>query len=146
LLSFVLILFLRDLRVDQVRIRLVLHDRIRPSGIIRRASADNGTRGHRPLNVEKSLNSLSLEMIDLLLERLSVWASDPGVAFVVLEAAGEKAFCAGADLHNLHRTMVEHHASPQRDDIRGNTYALAFCGARLDYLIQSKRCCAGGRS
>ena len=33
--------------------------------------ADNGARaGIARLNVEKSLNSLSLEMIDLLLERL----------------------------------------------------------------------------
>jgi enoyl-CoA hydratase/carnithine racemase len=102
--------------------------------------ADNGARaGIARLNSERSLNSLSLDMIDLLLERLSVWASDPGVAFVVLEAAGEKAFCAGADLHNLHRTMVEHRASPQRDDIRGNAYALAFFSReyRLDYLIHT---------
>jgi enoyl-CoA hydratase/carnithine racemase len=102
--------------------------------------ADNGARaGIARLNVEKSLNSLSLEMIDLLFERLSAWATDPGVAFVVLEAAGEKAFCAGADLHNLYRTMVEHHASAQRDDIRSNAYALAFFSReyRLDYLIHT---------
>ena len=60
--------------------------------------ADNGARaGVACLNVEKTLNSLSLEMIDLLLERLSAWATDPGIAFVVLEGAGEKAFCAGAE-------------------------------------------------
>lgn len=102
--------------------------------------ADNGARaGIARLNVEKSLNSLSLEMIDLLFERLSVWAADPGIAFVVMEAAGEKAFCAGADLHNLYRTMVEHHASARRDDIRGNAYALAFFSReyRLDYLIHT---------
>lgn len=101
---------------------------------------DNGARaGVARLNAEKSLNSLSLDMIDLLFERLSAWAVDPGVAFVILEAAGEKAFCAGADLHSLHRTMLEHHASPQRGDIRGNAYALAFFSReyRLDYLIQT---------
>jgi len=78
-------------------------------------------------------------MIDLLFERLSAWAADPGVAFVVLEAAGEKAFCAGADLHKLYSTMVDHHASAQRDDIRGNAYALAFFSReyRLDYLIHT---------
>jgi enoyl-CoA hydratase/carnithine racemase len=102
--------------------------------------ADNGARaGVARLNAERSLNSLSLEMIDLLFERLSAWAADAGVAFVVLEAAGEKAFCAGADLHSLYRTMVEHHASTQRNDIRGNAYALAFfCREyRLDYLIHT---------
>src|SRR5258708_6835305 len=102
--------------------------------------ADNGARaGVARLNVEKSLNSLSLEMIDLLFERLSVWATDPGIAFAVLEAAGEKAFCAGADLHSLYRTMLEHHASAQSNDIRGNAYALAFFSReyRLDYLIHT---------
>lgn len=102
--------------------------------------AVNGARaGVARLNVEKSLNSLSLEMIDLLFERLSTWAADPGIAVVVLEAAGEKAFCAGADLHHLYRTMVEHHVSAQRDDIRGNAYALAFFSReyRLDYLIHT---------
>src|SRR5256885_1152596 len=101
---------------------------------------DNGARAVvARLNAEKSLNSLSLEMIDLLFERLSAWAADPGVAFVVLEAVGEKAFCAGADLHKLYSTMVEHHASARRDDIRGNAYALAFFSReyRLDYLIHT---------
>jgi enoyl-CoA hydratase/carnithine racemase len=102
--------------------------------------ADNGARaGVACLNAEKTLNSLSLEMIDLLFERMSVWATDPGIAFVVLEGTGEKAFCAGADLHSLYRTMVEHHGSPLRDDIRGNAYALAFFSReyRLDYLIHT---------
>ena len=102
--------------------------------------AYNGARvGVARLNSEKSLNSLSLEMIDLLFEHLSAWAADAGIAFVVLEAAGEKAFCAGADLHSLYRTMVEHHASTQQDDICGNGYALAFFSReyRLDYLIHT---------
>ncbi len=102
--------------------------------------ADNGARaGVARLNVERTLNSLSLEMIDLLFERMSVWATDPGIAFVVLEASGEKAFCAGADLHNLYRTMLQHHGSAQRDNIRGNVYALDFfCREyRLDYLIHT---------
>ena len=78
-------------------------------------------------------------MIDLLSSGMSLWATDPGIAFVVLEGAGEKAFCAGADLHNLYRTMLEHHASAQRDDIRGNGHALDFfCREyRLDYLIHT---------
>ena len=102
--------------------------------------ADNGARaGVARLNVEKSLNSLSLEMIDLLFERLSAWAADPGIAFVILEAAGEKAFCAGADLHSLYRTMVEQHSSARDDDICGNAYAVAFFSReyRLDYLIHA---------
>ncbi len=102
--------------------------------------AANGARiGIARLNAEKALNALSLEMIDLLAGRLAAWATDPGVALVVLEGAGEKAFSAGADLHKVHEAMLAHHASAQRDDIRGNAYAAGFFGReyRLDYTIHT---------
>jgi enoyl-CoA hydratase/carnithine racemase len=104
--------------------------------------AGNGARiGVAKLNAEKTLNALSLEMIDLLTERLSAWALDPDLALVVLEGAGEKAFSAGADLHRMHEAMLAHHASEQRDDIRGNAYAVEFFGReyRLDYTIHTYR-------
>jgi len=102
--------------------------------------AANGTRiGVARLNAEKTLNALSLEMIDLLTERLSAWAVDPDVAMVVLEGTGEKAFSAGADLHKMYEAMLAYHASAQRDDIRGNAYAAGFFGReyRLDYAIHT---------
>jgi enoyl-CoA hydratase/carnithine racemase len=102
--------------------------------------AENGARmGVARLNAEKSLNALSLQMIDLLAARLAAWAADASIALVVLEGAGEKAFSAGADLHKMHQTMLAHHASAQRDDIRGNAYAGGFFGHeyRLDYLIHT---------
>jgi enoyl-CoA hydratase/carnithine racemase len=104
-----------------------------------RRAANGACIGIARLNAEKALNALSLEMIDLLAERLAAWAVDPGVALVVLEGAGEKAFSAGADLHKMHEAMLAHHASPQRDDIRGNAYAAAFFGReyRLDYTIHT---------
>lgn len=91
------------------------------------------------LNAEKSLNALTLEMIDLLGERLRAWADDTGVVLVILQGAGERAFCAGADLHRMHRSLLEHHASPQREDITANRYALDFFTReyRLDYLIHT---------
>ena len=91
------------------------------------------------LNAEKSLNSLSLDMIDLLSERLPAWAADADIALVMLEGAGERAFCAGADLLMLHAACVAHHASPQCDDIAANQYALDFFAReyRLDYLIHT---------
>ena len=102
--------------------------------------AANGARiGIATLNAIKTLNALSLEMIDLLAERLAAWAADPDVALVALDGAGEKAFSAGADLHKMHETMLAHHASERRGDIRGNAYAAAFFGHeyRLDYLIHT---------
>ena len=89
------------------------------------------------LNAEKSLNSLTLEMIDALWVQFSRWARDPDVALVVLEGAGERAFCAGADLTRLHGACLDHRASDARDDIAANTYALDFFSReyRLDYFI-----------
>ena len=91
------------------------------------------------LNAEKSLNSLTLEMIDLLGERLPAWAVDPNIVLVMLEGAGERAFCAGADLLKLHAACLAHRESPQRTDIRANGYALDFFAReyRLDYLIHT---------
>ncbi|MFC5472910.1 enoyl-CoA hydratase/isomerase family protein [Paraherbaspirillum soli] len=91
------------------------------------------------LNVEKTLNSLSLEMVDLLDPQLRLWAADPQIAIVVLQAAGDKSFCAGGDLQHLYRTMLDQHASDQREDIRSNVYACDFFEReyRLDYLIHT---------
>jgi enoyl-CoA hydratase/carnithine racemase len=98
-----------------------------------------GRIGVARLNAEKTLNALSLEMIDLLAPRFAQWAQNSEIILVVLEAAGDKAFSAGADLHRMYKTMVEHHASGLRDDVRGNAYAASFFGReyRLDYLIHT---------
>lgn len=103
-------------------------------------ATQNGKRiGVATLNAEKTLNSLSLEMVDLLDPQLRKWASDPQIAIVVLQAAGDKAFCAGGDLQHLYRTMLEHHASDDPENIQGNRYAGEFFEReyRLDYLIHT---------
>ncbi|MBB5017695.1 enoyl-CoA hydratase/carnithine racemase [Chitinivorax tropicus] len=84
------------------------------------------------LNVEKSLNALSLEMIELLSEQLDAWEEDDSIAMVVLQGAGEQAFCAGGDIVKLYQSMVEH--GHER-----NPYAESFFEQeyRLDYLIHT---------
>lgn len=65
-------------------------------------TANNGRQiGVITLNAEKTLNALSLEMIDLMAEQLLAWSTDDNIAMVLMQAAGEKAFCAGGDLQNL---------------------------------------------
>src|SRR5450830_902534 len=103
-------------------------------------STHNGRRiGVATLASEKTLNALSLDMVHLLTPQLRAWAADPAIAMVLLQAQGDKAFCAGGDLQQLYRTMREHHASPARDDIRGNRYAAEFFEHeyRLDYEIHT---------
>lgn len=108
--------------------------------VFQKQSADNGRCiGVARLSAAKALNALSLEMIELLAERLGAWADDPSIVMVMLEAEGDKAFCAGADLQRLYRSIREQHASSLRDDPRANRYALDFFSReyRLDYLIHT---------
>ncbi|EZH83789.1 enoyl-CoA hydratase [Ectopseudomonas composti] len=57
--------------------------------------------GIASLDAEKSLNALSLPMIEALDERLKAWADDPTIACVLLRGNGPKAFCAGGDVVQL---------------------------------------------
>jgi len=50
------------------------------------------------LNRPKALNAYNIKMRDELYEILGAVKDDPDVDVVILRAAGEKAFCAGADL------------------------------------------------
>jgi enoyl-CoA hydratase/carnithine racemase len=91
--------------------------------------------GVATLNVPKSLNSLSLEMIDLLAAQLLSWQQDDQVAAVWLDAEGDKAFCAGGDIVRLYQSMVD---TPKGER---NLYAEDFFAReyRLDYLLHSYR-------
>lgn len=95
--------------------------------------------GVATLNAEKALNALSLQMVDLLAPKMAAWASDPGIALVMLQGAGEKAFSAGGDLQSLYRAMRAHEASARRGDLLGNPDAADFFGReyRLDYRIHT---------
>ena len=63
--------------------------------------------GRATLNAPGSLNALSLDMIDLLFAQFDAWVDDDQVAGVVLDAVGDKAFCAGGDVVALHRSIRE---------------------------------------
>ncbi|TRX55632.1 enoyl-CoA hydratase/isomerase family protein [Thalassomonas sp. M1454] len=58
------------------------------------------------LNSERSLNALSHEMVALLYPQLVAWQEDSNIALVLLQGAGEKAFCAGGDIVNLYENMA----------------------------------------
>ncbi len=75
-------------------------------------AAASGKIGRVTLNVEATLNSLTLEMVDLLQAKLDDWAQDDSIAAIFIEGAGEKAFCAGGDVQALHRSAVEQPGGP----------------------------------
>jgi enoyl-CoA hydratase/carnithine racemase len=71
-----------------------------------REAAAAGFFGRLTLNAPASLNSLTLEMVDLIQTALDRWRDDDEVAVVIIDAAGEKAFCAGGDVQALHASAV----------------------------------------
>ncbi len=71
--------------------------------------AQHGYRiGIASLDAEKSLNALSLPMIEALDAQLKAWADDPNIACVLLRGNGPKAFCAGGDVVQLVQQCREH--------------------------------------
>ena len=69
-------------------------------------SAAGGKLGRVTLSVASTLNSLTLEMVDLLQAQLDQWRDDDTIAALFIEGAGEKAFCAGGDVQALHQSAV----------------------------------------
>lgn len=102
--------------------------------VIRRELAAGG--GKRiaclTLNTESTLNSLNREMVDSLLHSLERWRDNPDIICVFIDAVGEKAFCAGGDVHELHASSVGTPGGPCE-------YAEAFFEQeyRMNYLLHS---------
>ncbi|MEO0400053.1 MAG: enoyl-CoA hydratase/isomerase family protein [Pseudomonadota bacterium] len=63
-----------------------------------------GAWGVVTLTREKALNALTLGMVQQMRETLLDWADDASVKAVLMEGAGERAFCAGGDIRWLHDT------------------------------------------
>jgi len=77
-----------------------------PVVLFEELDASNDKRiGIITLNSEKSLNALSLPMIQLLQPQLQKWAEDDAIACVFMQGAGDKAFCAGGDIVAMYKAM-----------------------------------------
>ena len=63
-----------------------------------------GRAGRITLNRPKALNALTYQMCLAIEAALDLWADDPEVALVVIDAAGDKAFCAGGDIAEMYAT------------------------------------------
>lgn len=85
------------------------------------------------LNSEKSLNALSLEMVELLAPKLNEWQGREDIAVVVLEGAGEKAFCAGGDVVQLYKASTQAGHGNYSQDIE-DFFTKEY---QLDFLIHT---------
>src|SRR5579871_4615477 len=71
----------------------------------------DGRVGRIVLNRPQALNALTLPMIRACAQLLREWRDEPRVHAVVIEGAGERAFCAGGDVRALRQFELdgEHH-------------------------------------
>ncbi|NYT86053.1 enoyl-CoA hydratase/isomerase family protein [Pollutimonas harenae] len=98
-------------------------------------TADGRKVGLATLNSPQTLNGLSLDMCKLLAARLRQWEDNAQIAMVVLRGAGDRAFCAGGDLHGIYKGMQDNSSGQAWD----NVYAREFFDVeyRLDYHIHT---------
>lgn len=78
------------------------------------------------LNRPKALNAITHGMVCAMWAQLNAWSDDPSVHAVLIEGAGEKAFCAGGDVRALYESRVNNATDHQ---------AFFVDEYRLDYLI-----------
>ena len=84
---------------------------------------NDGRAGRILLNRAKALNALDLDMIRAMTRALTDWQDDPHVHVVVIEGAGDRAFCAGGDIIAL------------RDAQRSGNRAAADAFFREEYAL-----------
>ena len=63
-----------------------------------------GRAGRITLTRPKALNALSYDMATAIEAALEDWRSDDDVAVILVDATGDKAFCAGGDIQQLYDT------------------------------------------
>lgn len=85
-----------------------------------------GQAGHITLTRPKALNALTHPMATEMEKALDAWANDPDVKLVLLDAEGDRAFCAGGDIAEIY------HAG------REGNYALGRDFWREEYRLNAK--------
>ncbi|MEQ8516008.1 MAG: enoyl-CoA hydratase/isomerase family protein [Chromatocurvus sp.] len=80
--------------------------------LITEQDSAQGALGVITLNVPKTLNSLTLEMVELIQAALNRWRRDDNIAAVFIAGSGDRALCAGGDVQALHASAVERPGGP----------------------------------
>lgn len=63
--------------------------------------------GRLTLNKPKALNALDLQMAEIMLMTLRDWQSRDDLVCVLIDAQGDKAFCAGGDIVSMYKAMEQ---------------------------------------
>ena len=105
----------------------------------------DGRVGRILLNRPKALNALDLPMIRACAAILGTWRDDPHVDAVVIEGAGDRAFCAGGDIRALRDGQLSGNRSSV-DQFFSEEYALNMTIATYPkpYIALINGLCMGG--
>ncbi len=105
----------------------------------------HGRIGHITLNRPQALNALDLSMIRVIATALAAWREDPSVHAVVLDAAGERAFCAGGDVRTLRSLVLAgDHAAVEAFFVEEYALNLAIARYPKPYVSLIDGICMGG--
>jgi enoyl-CoA hydratase len=85
-----------------------------------------GSLRHLTLNRPQALNAITLDMVATMTANLRDWAQDAAVGAVLIDGAGERAFCAGGDIRALYD------GAKSGDSLPARFWASEY---RLDVLI-----------
>jgi enoyl-CoA hydratase len=101
--------------------------------------------GRIVMNRPRALNALDLDMIRGIAAALEAWRDDPAVHAVVIEAAGDRAFCAGGDIRAIRRHALAGESGEIETFFR-EEYALNLLIARFPkpYIALIDGLCLGG--
>jgi len=81
------------------------------------------------LNRPKALNALNAAMLRLMHQTLHDWETDHAVQVVLVQGAGEKAFCAGGDIRGVYESLSsgnDHHTDFFHDEYALNEYIYTY--------------------
>ncbi|MEM9349438.1 MAG: enoyl-CoA hydratase/isomerase family protein [Pseudomonadota bacterium] len=67
-------------------------------------TATEGRAGRITLNRPKALNALTHQMCLDIEATLDAWANDPAIELILIDASGDRAFCAGGDIAKMYET------------------------------------------
>ncbi|MFM2588103.1 enoyl-CoA hydratase/isomerase family protein [Vibrio sp. TBV020] len=85
------------------------------------------------LHNEASLNALTFDMLVSLKAQLEKWHEDDDIVCVVLDGAGEKAFCAGGDVRTMYNVMRDS-SDQEIEDFCSIYFTVEY---QCDYLIHT---------
>ncbi len=93
----------------------------------------NSNLGIITLNRPKALNAINMNMVELMLEKLTLWENDDNVSAVIVRGAGGKAFCAGGDVKSV---VLE--GRPLEEELEHQEKLLSRDFFKQEYILNKK--------